>query len=133
MRCARHTRCQQTSGGVSQAIIEQLKPFAKMAHTLTIDNGKEFAQHERIATELKLSYYFAQPHAAWERGANENLNGLLRQSFPKHRRHEEVTDEEIALAQHCLNHRPRKYLGYKTPHQVFSEQLHSNHPIALRC
>jgi IS30 family transposase len=121
------------AAGVSQAIIEQLKPFAKMAHTLTTDNGKEFAQHERIAAELKLDYYFAHPHSAWERGANENLNGLLRQFFPKHRKLEEVTDEQIALAQHRLNHRPRKCLGYKTPHQVFWEQLHSNHPVALRC
>jgi IS30 family transposase len=121
------------AAGVSQAIIEQLNPFAHMAHTLTTDSGKEFVQHERIATELKLGYYFAHPHAAWERGANENLNGLLRQFFPKHRKLEEVTDEEIALAQHRLNHRPRKCLGYKTPHQVFWEQLHSNQPIALRC
>jgi IS30 family transposase len=102
------------AAGVSRAIIEQLKPFSHMAHTLTTDNGKEFAQHERIAAELKLSYYFAHPHAAWERGANENLNGLLRQFFPKHREFEEVSDEEIALAQHRLNHRPRKCLGYKT-------------------
>jgi IS30 family transposase len=65
--------------------------------------------------------------------ANENLNGLLRQFFPKHRKLEEVTDDEIALAQHRLNHRPRKCLGYKTPHQVFWKQLHSNQPVALRC
>lgn len=121
------------AAGVSLAIIAQLRPFAHMAHTLTTDNGKEFAQHELIATQLELGYYFAHPHAAWERGANENLNGLLRQFFPKHRKLEEVTDEEIALAQHRLNHRPRKCLGYKTPHQVFWEQLHSNHPVALRC
>ena len=121
------------AAGVSQAIIEQLKHFAKMAHTLTTDNGKEFAQHERIAAKLKLSYYFAHPHSAWERGANENLNGLLRQFFPKHRKLEEVTDEQIALAQHRLNHRPIKCLGYITPHQVFWEQLHSNQPVALRC
>jgi IS30 family transposase len=100
---------------------------------MTTDNGKEFAQHERIAVELKLNYYFAHPYAAWERGANENLNGLLRQFFPKHRKLEDVTDEEIVLAQHRLNHRPRKCLGYKTPHQVFCEQLHSNQPVALRC
>ena len=121
------------AAGVSQAIIGQLKPFAHKTHTLTTDNGKEFAQHERVAAELKLSYYFAHPYAAWERGANENLNGLLRQFFPKHRRLEEVSDEEIALAQHRLNHRPRKCLGYKTPHQVFWKQLHSNQPVALRC
>ncbi len=75
----------------------------------------------------------AHPYAAWERGANENLNGLLRQFFPKHRKLEEVTDDEVALAQYRLNHRPRKCLGYKTPHQVFWKQLHSNQPVALRC
>jgi IS30 family transposase len=133
-RYALVTRVQsKQAAGVSQAIIEQLKPFAHKTHTLTTDNGKEFAQHERIAAELKLSYYFAHPYAAWERGANENLNGLLRQFFPKHRKLEDVTDEEIALAQHRLNHRPRKCLGYKTPHQVFWKQLHSNQPVALRC
>jgi transposase, IS30 family len=118
---------------VRKAIVKKLKPFARLAHTLTTDNGKEFAQHERIAADLKLNYYFAHPHAAWERSANENLNGLVRQFFPKHRKLEEVTDDEIALAQHRLNHRPRKCLGYKTPHQVFWEQLHSNQPVALRC
>ena len=111
---------------VRKAIVTKLRPFARLAHTLTTDNGKEFAQHERIASALKLNFYFAHPHAAWERGANENLNGLVRQFFPKHRKLEEVTDDEIALAQHRLNHRPRKCLGYKTPHQVFWEQLHSN-------
>jgi len=118
---------------VRKAIVKKLKPFARLAHTLTTDNGKEFAQHERIAAELDLNYYFAHPHAAWERGANENLNGLLRQFFPKHRKLEEVTDQEIDLAQHRLNHRPRKCLGYKTPHKVFWEQLNSNQPVALRC
>jgi len=118
---------------VRKAIVTKLRPFARLAHTLTTDNGKEFAQHERIASALKLNFYFAHPHAAWERGANENLNGLVRQFFPKHRKLEEVTDDEIALAQHRLNHRPRKCLGYKTPHQVFWEQLHSNKPVALRC
>jgi len=118
---------------VRQAIVKKLKPFARLAHTLTTDNGKEFAQHQRIASALMLNFYFAHPHAAWERGANENLNGLIRQFFPKHRKLEEVTDDEIALAQHRLNHRPRKCLGYKTPHQVFWEQLHSNQPVALRC
>jgi IS30 family transposase len=118
---------------VTSAIVEQLKPFKRLAHTLTTDNGKEFALHEQIAAGLKLNYYFAHPHAAWERGANENLNGLLRQFFPKHRKLEEVTDEEIALAQQRLNHRPRKCLGYKTPHQVFWAQLNSTKPVALRC
>jgi IS30 family transposase len=112
--------------------VKKLKPFARLEHTLTTDNGKEFAQHERIAADLKLNYYIAHPHAAWERGANENLNGLVCQFFPKHRKLEEVTDKKIALAQHRLNHRPRKCLDYKTPRQVFWEQLHSNQPVALR-
>jgi IS30 family transposase len=121
------------AGNVTSAIVEKLKPFQRMAHTLTTDNGKEFAQHEQIAARLKLKYYFAHPHAAWERGANENLNGLLRQFFPKHRKLEEVSDDQIALAQHRLNHRPRKCLGYKTPHQVFWATLNSTQPVALRC
>lgn len=117
---------------VRDAIIKKLAPFSELAHTLTTDNGKEFALHEEIAAKLKLDFYFCHPHAAWERGANENLNGLLRQFFPKHRKLAEVTDEEIALAEFRLNHRPRKCLGFKTPHQVFMKQVKSNHSVALR-
>ena len=68
---------------VAQAILEQLRPFADDAHTLTADNGKEFAQHETVAAELDLDFYFAHPYASWERGANENMNGLVRQYLPK--------------------------------------------------
>jgi IS30 family transposase len=136
-RKSRHALIKRVPGKqvpiVRKAIVTKLRPFARLAHTLTTDNRKEFAQHELIAADLKLKYHFADRHAAWKRGANENLNGLIRQFFPKHRKLEEVTDEEIALAQHRLNHRPRKCLGYKTPHQVFWELLHSNQPVALRC
>jgi len=107
------------AAGVSTALIEQLKPFAHMAHTLTTDNGKEFAQHERVAVELKLGYYFAHPHAAWERGANENLNGLLRQFFPKHRKLEEVTEEEIVETLSFLNDRPRECIEFRTPTEYY--------------
>jgi IS30 family transposase len=81
---------------------------------LTTYNGKEFAQHERIATALKLNCYFAHPYAAWERVANKSPNGLVLQFFPKRRKLEEVIDDEIALARHRLNHRPRRCLGYKS-------------------
>ena len=121
------------AAGVGKAIVEQLAPFAQMAHTLTTDNGKEFAKHQQVAAALGLDYYFAHAYSSWERGANENLNGLVRQFFPKHRALEEVTDEEIALAQDRLNHRPRKCLGYKTPHQIFWAALNSFQPVALRC
>jgi hypothetical protein len=69
-----------------RAIVKRLKPFARQAHTQATDNGKGFVQHERIAADSKLNYYFAHPRVAWERGAHESLNGLVRQSFPKHRK-----------------------------------------------
>ena len=121
------------AAGVGRAIVDELAPFAQMAHTLTTDNGKEFAKHQQVAAALGLDYYFAHAYSSWERGANENLNGLVLQFFPKHRALEEVTDEEIALAQDRLNHRPRKCLGYKTPHQIFWAALNSSQPVALRC
>lgn len=127
-----HRVAGKQAASVRDAIVEKLHPFAHLAHTLTTDNGKEFALHEQIAAKLGLKYYFAHPHASWERGANENLNGLVRQFFPKHRRLEEVTEEQIALAQDRLNHRPRKCLGYKTPHQVFWAKVNSSKTVALR-
>jgi len=117
---------------VRDVLIKKLKPFAHLVHTLTTDNGKEFALHEQIAKRLGLKFYFAHPHASWERGANENLNGLVRQFFPKHRKLEEVSEEQIRIAQDRLNHRPRKCLGYKTPHQVFWAKVNSSSTVALR-
>jgi IS30 family transposase len=87
--------------------------------TLTVDNGKEFAKHEDIKNKAKIDVYFAHPYASWERGTNENTNGLIRQYLPKHRRLDNVTDDEISFIMHRLNHRPRKRLDYRTPHEVF--------------
>ena len=135
-RKSRYALLQRVPGkqaaSVRDAIVDKLQPFSHLVHTLTTDNGKEFALHEQIAEKLDLKYYFAHPYASWERGANENMNGLVRQFFPKNKRLEEVTDEEIALAQDRLNHRPRKCLGYKTPHQVFWAKVNSSKPVALR-
>jgi hypothetical protein len=72
-------------------MISLLTPFAACVHTLTTDNGKEFAQHERIASALDADFYFAHPYASWERGANENMNGLIRQFFPKKLRFDSIT------------------------------------------
>ena len=122
----------KTALAVSDTIISLLTPFAADVHTLTTDNGKEFAQHERIARKLGADFYFAHPYASWERGANENMNGLIRQFFPKKMVFDDITDKDIAFATHRLNHRPRKCLGYKTPHEVFM-QLHSRHTaVALQ-
>ena len=117
----------KTAYDVSNAIISLLTPFSAHVHTLTTDNGKEFAEHERIANTLNADFYFAHPYASWERGANENMNGLIRQFFPKKMRFNSITKKDIAYAVDRLNHRPRKCLGFKTPHQVFMKQLHSRH------
>jgi IS30 family transposase len=89
--------------------------------------GKEFAQHERIAKKIDTKFYFAHPYSSWERGANENMNGLIRQFFPKKMRFESITDKDVKFAMNSLNHRPRKCLNYKTPHEVFMKQLQSRH------
>jgi len=123
----------KTAQAVSDAMISLLTPFSACVHTLTTDNGKEFAHHERIASELGAGFYFAHPYASWERGANENMNGLIRQFFPKKMCFKTITQKDIASAMHRLNHRPRKCLGFKTPHEVFMKQLQSRHnTVALQ-
>jgi IS30 family transposase len=107
--------------GVTAATIKLLLPYKNQLFTVTADNGKEFAGHEKIAQELDLKFYFAHPYSSWERGANENTNGLIRQYFPKGSSFEEITDEDVKRVQHRLNHRPRKTLNYKTPFEVFFE------------
>ena len=116
----------KTAQAVSDAIVSLLTPFSHWVHTLTTDNGKEFAQHERIAGSIDADFFFAHPYSSWERGANENMNGLIRQFFPKKMYFEKITESDIMSATDNLNHRPRKCLGFKTPHEVFMEQLQSN-------
>ena len=107
------------SAGVTQAIIDLLRPHKKVCKTLTFDNGKEFAEHEFIRDCLDAKVYFAHPYCSWERGLNENTNGLLRQFFPKKSSLLKVTKAQVDEAVYRLNHRPRKCLGYRTPHEVF--------------
>jgi IS30 family transposase len=97
--------------------------------TLTVDNGKEFADHQAIDQTLGIQTYFADPYCSWQRGSNENFNGLLRQYIPKKRRMETVTDEGLTMIENRLNHRPRKRLGFKTPYEVFHASLNR---VALR-
>lgn len=107
------------SAGVMQAIIDLLRPHKTQCKTLTFDNGKEFAEHEFIAQCLQAKVYFAHPYCCWERGLNENHNGLLRQFFQKKTNLLKVTQDQVYDAVCCLNHRPRRCLGYRTPHEVF--------------
>ena len=92
----------------------------KLRHTLTVDNGREFSSFKEIESNTKLTVYFADPYSPWQRGTNENTNGLLRQYFPKGTNLKTVTEKEIAFVVHKLNNRPRKCLNYQTPHEVFS-------------
>lgn len=105
---------------VGQAIREQLQPL--VVKTITSDNGREFAQHQQIAGHLKADFYFAHPYSSWERGLNENTNGLVRQYFPKKSDFSKITDRQLNNVVERLNNRPRKTLGYKTPNEVFFKQ-----------
>jgi IS30 family transposase len=107
---------------VADATISVLRPFADFVLTITGDNGKEFAEHVRIAEALKANFYFAHPYSAWERGTNENTNGLVRQYFPKKTNFSKVALSETMVAVDRLNHRPRKCLDFKTPFEVFFNQ-----------
>jgi transposase, IS30 family len=108
---------------VKDAVIELLYEFKPILQTITSDNGKEFSQHQIIAKELDVGYYFARPYHSWERGANENLNGLIRQYFPKGMSFENITKEQVQVAEDKLNNRPRKRFGFKTPNQVYLHKL----------
>ena len=111
---------------ITQAIIELLK-WDERLKTITFDNGKEFAGHEKIASALNADCYFAHPYSSWERGTNENTNGLIRQYLPKSRNLKEVSTEEEMMIMDKLNLRPKKCLGFKTPYEVFF----GHQPVAL--
>lgn len=106
---------------VKDALIDMLKPYKDDVHTITFDNGGEFAKHEAVAEALDADAYFAHPYSSFERGLNENFNGLLRQYFPKGMDLSEVTEKEVNAVQERLNLRPRKCLGYKQPKVVLEE------------
>lgn len=105
-----------------QTSVELLRPLAAKVHTITVDNGKEFCQHEQIAAGLQARIYFAHAYASWERGLNENTNGLVRQYFPKKYEFARITDKDLQQVEDLLNNRPRKTLGYRTPNEVFFKQ-----------
>ena len=115
IRAVRHKSAEATREAVKKA----LAPHRDRVLTITYDNGREFTDHEGMASDLDAKIYFAHPYASWERGVNENTNGLIRQFFPKDRDLTAVTHEEIEHAMNLLNHRPRKSLGFRTPHEVF--------------
>lgn len=109
-------------------LLENWKPFLQ---TITSDNGKEFAKHKSIAEELEIDYYFANPYCSWERGANENLNGLVRQYFPKGSDFSLITDELVKKVVKKLNNRPRKRHQFNSPNEVYLQKLNNNQAFAF--
>lgn len=105
------------------ATIQALEPFRGMIKTITSDNGKEFAEHEEIAKKLGIDFFFAKPYHSWQRGANENLNGLIRQYFPKGTDFNQVSEEQVKYVQNQLNNRPRKRYKFLAPVQVIVQKL----------
>jgi IS30 family transposase len=106
-----------TAESVAHAITTQLASLT--VKTITSDNGREFAWHQEVARQLRAGFYFAHPYASWERGVNENTNGLVRQYFPKKSDFSKITGQQLKRIVERLNQRPRKTLGYKTPNEVF--------------
>lgn len=104
---------------LAQAAIDGMKHLKHHVKTITLDNGLEFAGHEKISESLEADIYFAHPYASWERGINENTNGLIRQYFPKGTDFNEVTDEEINHVMDRLNNRPRATRGNRSPNDLF--------------
>lgn len=109
------------SDNTAQALIESLNPIKDHVHTITSDNGKEFAGHELVSSQLKAQFFFAQPYHSWERGLNENTNGLVREYFPKDCNFNNITEEEVRYVENRLNSRPRKTLNFDTPYEVFQQ------------
>lgn len=115
---------------VKRATIEALADWG-FAKTITADNGKEFAAHEKIAAALKIDFFFATPYHSWERGANENTNGLIRQYVPKQTDFENITEAYVQFIEDELNNRPRKKLGFLTPNEVLVKEINLSDKVAF--
>jgi IS30 family transposase len=121
----------KTTAAVISSINQHMMPIAEMVFTVTLDNGKEFSQHEVMSAMLNADIFFAKPYHSWERGLNENTNGLVRQYFPKKIPFDRITDDDLQSVAKKLNNRPRKCLDYKTPFEIFSRSC-ERRGVALR-
>lgn len=114
---------QRTSENVCSAIIRLLKPISDKVKTITFDNGSEFIRHETVKKKLGTKNYFAHPYSSWERGISENVNGLIRQFFPKGKNFKDVDTQSIKRVMWLLNNRPRKSRRNLTPNQILNKQF----------
>ena len=118
--------------GIAQDIIDALQDLPiSWVKTITFDNGTEFARHEDMAKVLPVDIYFAAPYSSYQRGTNENTNGLIRRYLPKGTSFKPLTQHELDQIVEELNNRPRKCLGFRTPNEVFQEQR-KKHRVAFR-
>ena len=113
----------KTAKEVSNTLIEELQDRIPYIHTITADNGKEFAEHAFVAEQLNIDHYFAKPYHSRERGSNENLNGLIRQYVKKSSDFTSITEQQIKNIEHKLNNRPRKRFNYENPIFVMNQLL----------
>ena len=114
-----HERTMAEANRITLERFSRLPPHARL--TLTRDRGSENWGYEELQRKLGIDVFFAHAYSSWERGSNENTNGLIRRFFPKDTNFHRVTDAEIRMVEYLLNTRPRKRLGWKTPYQVFYE------------
>lgn len=108
---------------VAEAICSSMLPLKNKVLTITSDNGIEFMRHQTIADTLGADFFFADPYSSWQRGTNENTNGLVRQYFPKKTDFTSLSDSDVQLAQDRLNNRPRKVLNFRTPNEVLNNRF----------
>lgn len=120
-----------TASAVAEALIKRLAPIKEHVLTITSDNGKEFAAHKIVAQTLDAGFFFAKPYHAWERGLNENTNGLVRQYFPKGSSFVKLSKRKLADVENKLNNRPRKLLNFTTPNKLFLELTFLSKKIAF--
>lgn len=116
---------------VSNTIVELLDEWRPYIKTMTADNGKEFAAHKHIAEQLNIDCYFARPYHSWERGSNENLNGLIRQYFKKSSDFTRITQVQVKAVEDKLNRRPRKRFDYENPIFVMDKLLFNNRVVFM--
>ncbi len=117
-----------TAKAILEATVKDFKDLPnELRISMTYDNGKEFSLHQEIEKQVKMNVYFAHAYSPWERGTNENTNGLLREFIPKGTDFNNVSDEDLAYFVELINNRPRKRLGFKTPNEVFQAELEKLH------
>ena len=111
---------------LAKTLLRLLLPFKEVVHTITSDNGSEFADHKYVAKMLDAKFYFAHPYSSWERGLNEYTNKLIRQYIPKKESFDKYNNEYLKQIQYDINKRPRKKLNFESPKKIFFASLPNN-------